>query len=69
VISLAGGFWIVGDRGTAEEARTVALGQCLAADPLMCFVYALDGQTVWKEAALPMPAAPWFTTTLRSSSR
>jgi adenylate cyclase len=61
VISLAGGFWIVGDRGTAEEARTVALGQCLAADPLMCFVYALDGQTVWKEAALPMPAAPWFT--------
>jgi hypothetical protein len=61
VISLAGGFWTVGDRGTAEEARTVALGQCLAANPLMCFVYALDGHMVWKEAAPPMPAAPWFT--------
>jgi hypothetical protein len=61
VISLAGGFWIAGGRGTAEEARTVALGDCLAFDSLTCFVYALDGQMVWKDATAPMPAAPWFT--------
>lgn len=61
VISLAGGFWIAGGRGAAEKARTVALGQCLASNSLTCFVYALDGQMVWKDNAPPMPATPWFT--------
>jgi hypothetical protein len=61
VISLAGGFWIVGGCGTAEEARTVALGRCLGSDSLTCFVYALDGQMVWEDNAPPMPTTPWFT--------
>ena len=61
VISRDGGFWWSTDRGTAEEARTLALGQCLGSQSSTCFVYAIDGRMVWKEAAVPMPPPPWFT--------
>ncbi|WFU43594.1 hypothetical protein QA640_14810 [Bradyrhizobium sp. CB82] len=27
----------------------------------MCFVYAVDGKVVWKEAPLDVPPAPWFS--------
>jgi hypothetical protein len=27
----------------------------------MCFVYAVDGKVVWKEAPLDVPTAPWFS--------
>ena len=29
----------------------------------MCFVYAVDGKVVWKEAPLDVPPAPWFNHT------
>jgi hypothetical protein len=60
VISFSGGYWWSLYRKTAEEARTVALGQCLASIPLMCFVYAIDGQVVWNEQQPVLPPRPWF---------
>ncbi|WP_348522498.1 caspase family protein [Bradyrhizobium iriomotense] len=59
-ISLSGGFWTTWGRGGAEEARTRVLGACLGASQTMCFVYAVDGKVVWKEAPLDVPPAPWF---------
>ena len=29
----------------------------------MCFVYAVDGKVVWKEAPVDVPPAPWFSHT------
>jgi hypothetical protein len=60
-ISLSGGFWTTWGRGSAEEARTRVLGACLGASQTMCFVYAVDGKVVWKEAPLDVPPAPWFS--------
>jgi hypothetical protein len=60
-ISLAGGYWTIWGRGSAEEARTRVLGSCLGASQTMCFVYAVDGKVVWKEAPLDVPPAPWFS--------
>jgi hypothetical protein len=60
-ISLSGGFWTTWGRGSAEEARTRVLGSCIGAKQLMCFVYAVDGKVVWKEAPLDVPPAPWFS--------
>jgi hypothetical protein len=60
-ISLSGGFWTTWGRGGAEEARTRVLGACLRASQTMCFVYAVDGKVVWKEAPLDVPPAPWFS--------
>ena len=60
-ISLSGGYWTTWGRGSAEEARTRALGPCLGASQSMCFVYAVDGKVVWKEAPLDVPPAPWFS--------
>ncbi|MGV7214258.1 caspase family protein [Bradyrhizobium sp. UFLA05-112] len=60
-ISLSGGFWPTWGRGSAEEARTRVLGACLGASQTMCFVYAVDGKVVWKEAPLDVPPAPWFS--------
>jgi hypothetical protein len=60
-ISLSGGFWTTWGRGSAEEARTRVLGSCLGASQTMCFVYAVDGKVVWKEAPLDVPLAPWFS--------
>jgi hypothetical protein len=60
-ISLTGGFWTAWGRGSAEEARTRVLGACLGASQTMCFVYAVDGKVVWKEAFLDVPPAPWFS--------
>jgi hypothetical protein len=59
--SIEGGFWYTSNRASAEEARTIVLGNCLGANQTMCFVYAVDGQLVWKESAPPLPAKPWFT--------
>jgi hypothetical protein len=60
-ISLSGRFWTTWGRASAEEARTRVLGWCLGAGQSMCFVYAVDGQVVWKEAPLDMPPQPWFS--------
>jgi hypothetical protein len=60
-ISLSGRYWTTWGRGSAEEARTRVLGQCLGESPSMCFVYAVDGKVVWKEAPLVVPPAPWFS--------
>jgi hypothetical protein len=60
-ISLSGGFWTTWGRASAEEARTRVLGWCLGAKQTMCFVYAVDGKVVWKEAPLDVPPAPWFS--------
>jgi hypothetical protein len=60
-ISFDGGFWYTWGRGTAEEARTIVLGNCLGAGQTMCIVYAVDAQLVSKETAPPLPAIPWFT--------
>jgi hypothetical protein len=60
-ISLSGGYWTTGDRGSAEEARTRVLGDCIGAGQTMCFVYAVDGQVVWREGPLDVPSAPWFS--------
>ena len=62
-ISLSGGYWTTWGRGSAEEARTRALGPCLGASQSMCFVYAVDGKVVWKEAPLDVPPVPWFSHT------
>ncbi|MGY8665296.1 caspase family protein [Bradyrhizobium sp. UFLA05-109] len=59
-ISLSGRYWTTWGRGSAEEARTRVLGSCLGASQSMCFVYAVDGEVVWKEAPLDVPPAPWF---------
>jgi caspase domain-containing protein len=60
-ISLSGGYWTTWGPGSAEEARTRVLGACLGARQTMCFVYAVDGKVVWKEAPLDVPPAPWFS--------
>jgi hypothetical protein len=60
-ISLSGGFWTTWGRASAEEARTRVLGWCIGAKQTVCFVYAVDGKVVWKEAPLDVPPAPWFT--------
>jgi len=60
-ISLSGWYWTTWGRASAEEARTRVLGQCLGAFQSTCFVYAVDGKIVWKEAPLDVPPAPWFT--------
>jgi hypothetical protein len=59
-ISFGGGYWWSTNRKSEEEARTDALGQCLASNPLMCFVYAIDGQVVWNEQQPALPPRPWF---------
>lgn len=60
-ISFSGRYWTTWGRASAEEARTRVLGGCLGASQSMCFVYAVDGKIVWKEAPLDIPPAPWFT--------
>jgi hypothetical protein len=60
-VSLTGRYWTTWGRASAEEARTRVLGQCLGAVQPMCFVYAVDGKVVWKEAPLDVPPAPWFS--------
>jgi len=60
-ISFAGRYWTTWGRGSAEEARTRVLGACLGSAQTMCFVYAVDGKVVWKEAPLDIPPAPWFS--------
>src|SRR5262249_47811610 len=60
-ISLSGGYWTTWGRGSAEEARTRVLGACLGATQSICFVYAVDGKVVWKEAPLDVPPTPWFS--------
>ena len=62
-ISLSGGFWTTWGRASAEEARTRVLGWCIGAKQRMCFVYAVDGKVVWKEAPLDVPPVPWFSHT------
>jgi class 3 adenylate cyclase len=61
VISFDGGFWYTWGRDSAEAARTVVLGNCLAAGQTMCVVYAVDAQLVAGEMTPPLPAVPWFT--------
>lgn len=60
-ISLSGSFWMTWGRATAEEARTRVLGWCIGERQTMCFVYAVDGKVVWKEAPLDVPPVPWFS--------
>ena len=61
VISFDGGFWYTSGRDSAEEARTIVLGNCIAAGQTMCLVYAVDGQIVSRETPPPLPPMPWFT--------
>ena len=60
-ISLEGRFWYVWGRDSAEQARTIVLGNCIGANQRMCFVFAVDGQLVSTEKSPPLPATPWFT--------
>jgi hypothetical protein len=45
---------------TLRDARRSALGQCLDAKKLACFVYAVDNQIVWSEPPPSLPVKPWF---------
>jgi hypothetical protein len=60
VISFDGDFWYSWDRDSAEEARTIAFGDCLGSAQTMCLVYAIDSQVVSRETS-PLPSKPWFT--------
>lgn len=66
VISIEGGIWWSGNKGTIDEARASALGQCLATTPQMCMVYAVDAQVVWDEPQPVLPATPWFVRDAKS---
>jgi hypothetical protein len=48
-------------RRTAADARANALAQCLDANRLGCFVYAIDNRIYWDEPPPPIPMEPWLS--------
>ena len=61
VVSLYGGSFYSWGQGSAEIARTRALGSCLGALQTACMVFAVDGKLVWKENPPDLPPLAWFS--------
>ena len=61
VVSLYGGSFYSWGQGSAEIARTRALGNCLGARQTACMVFAVDGKLVWKENPPDLPPLAWFS--------
>ena len=61
VVSLYGGAFYSWGQGSAEIARTRALGSCLGALQTACMVFAIDGKLVWKENPPDLPPLAWFS--------